>query len=212
MRIKYLSIAVISTMLFAACGEGSEESTTEKTTGSEATEPSSEAITHAVDVTASSIIWRGEVAGVYGHDGTIGIQSGSITTQDGSVTGGEITIDMASIAVTDTASFTKVGKSVTDLEGHLTTEEFFNTAKFTTSTFEITSVEGNTVTGNLTIRDKTHEETFNVRSTEKTENGIAVSGTMIFNRQNYDVAWVHHVKDMILSDDIALDISLSANN
>ena len=49
-----------------------------------------------------------------------------------------------------------------------------------------------------------------ITSSEVTASGVNVSGKMVFNRQNYDVAWVHYMKDMILSDDIALTITLVA--
>ena len=183
MKIKFLSIALMSTMLFAACGGESTETTEEIAT--ETTE--SAAATTAnynIDASASSVLWKGEVAGVYNHVGFVKVSNGTISTEGGAITGGEITLDMNSIAVTDTASFTKMDKKVSDLEGHLAKGDFFNTAEFVTSTFKITSVEGNTIKGNLTVRGNTNEETFAAPSISVADGSTTVEGTLVFNRQN----------------------------
>ena len=200
------AVAFSATALFA-CGNAGTE-TTEATTEETAVV---ESVNYSADIEASMVNWRGEVAGVYGHEGFVKLVTGSVAVAGDAVTGGEFTIDMTGIFPTDSASFKdEDGGRISDLQGHLSTEDFFNTANFPTSTFVITSVEGNMVTGNLTIRDKTNEEMIEITSSEVTESGVNVSGKMVFNRQNYDVAWVHYMKDMILSDDIALTITLVA--
>ena len=63
-----------------------------------------------------------------------------------------------------------------------------------------------TVMGNLTVRGKTNAETVsNVVFDEATG---AATGVLTFNRQNYEVAYAATMKDMVLSDDIELTISL----
>ncbi|MCH7534955.1 MAG: YceI family protein [Bacteroidetes bacterium] len=205
MKIQILSIAVLTATLFASCGAENTEENAEEIPVTEVVATSQ---TYSVDAASSSVIWRGEVAGVYGHDGFVKIASGTITTDGGGISGGEITIDMTTIAATDTASF-KGDKKITDLEGHLTTGSFFNTAEFTTASFKITSVNGNAIKGDLTIRGIINEETYNVTSVDETDGGLKVSGTLVFDRQKYDVAW-NEMKDMVLSDDITLSIELVA--
>jgi len=118
---------------------------------------------------------------------------------------------MLSIMPTDDGTFKdQDGGRLEDLKGHLTTEDFFATETYPTSKFVITNVDGNTVTGDLTIRDKTSEESFEISSLEKTEGGVTLSGSITFDRQKYDVAWVHYMQDMILSDDIVLNITVEA--
>ena len=200
------AIAFSATALFACGNAGTEsaETTMEETAAVES-------VNYTADVSASMVNWRGEVAGVYGHEGFIKLSSGSVAVAGDAITGGEFTMDMTGIVPTDSASFKdEDGGRITDLQGHLSTEDFFNTANFPTSTFVITSVAGNTVTGNLTIRDKTNEETIEVASSEMTESGVNVTGKMVFNRQDYDVAWVHYMKDMVLSNDIAITVTLIA--
>jgi polyisoprenoid-binding protein YceI len=204
MKSNVLYALAFSAIALFACGNAETETTTEET-------PVVESVTYSADVNASMVNWRGEVAGVYGHEGFVKLSSGAVTLNGDAVTGGEFTIDMTGIFPTDSASYTEEeGHRASDLQGHLSTEDFFATATYPTSTFVITSVEGNMVKGNLTIRDKTNEETIEITSSEVTESGVKISGKMTFNRQNYDVAWVHFMKDMILSDDIALTITLVA--
>ena len=71
-------------------------------------------------------------------------------------------------------------------------------------------LNGNEVKGNLTVRDKTFEETFTVESINITDDSVIMMGTLVFDRQKYDVSWEHFVKDYVLSDDITLKINLVA--
>jgi hypothetical protein len=45
---------------------------------------------------------------------------------------------------------------------------------------------------------------------EMMDGKLMASGHLVFDRQKYDLAWEHYLKDVILSDDIKLDISLVA--
>ena len=206
MKKGIITMFAFASLFIVACGGGEEKS--EEVVVEEV--PVESTIYYA-DVNASDVIWRGEVAGVYGHDGYVNLQSGMIEMAGDQIIAGEFVVDMSTFYPTDTASYgTDEGSRIIDLQNHLTQEDFFASATYPTSTFVVTSVEGNTVTGELTVRDKTHTETFNITSMEKTENGLTMSGTLVFDRQKYDVSWVHYMKDMVLSDDIALKINLVA--
>jgi len=208
MKIKVLSVLALTSILFTACGGETKDKHAEETT----TETAVVAETYKADITTSIVNWRGEVFGVYGHEGYVNLQSGWITLEGETIIAGEIYVDMSNIVPTDSASFTQEeGHRITDLQGHLTTGDFFNTSEFPTSTFIITSVEGNTIKGNLTVRDKTNEETIEVESLEVVDGKLTAKGKLVFNRQNYNVAWVHYMKDMVLSDDITLNLTLVAN-
>ena len=98
----------------------------------------------------------------------------------------------------------------THLQKHLTTTDFFNTDSFPAATFVITSVEGNAVKGKFTVRGKTNDETIQIESSEVIDGVASISGKLVFNRQNYDVAWVHYMKDMVLSNDIVISFKLVA--
>ncbi len=107
-----------------------------------------------VNVSTSVITWTGTKP-TGSHTGTINLDNGSLTIEEGKLKGGEFTFDMKSIACTDL----KAGDGKEDLEGHLNSEDFFNINKYPTSKFVITSTEEKdgklAVTGNLTVKDVT---------------------------------------------------------
>jgi len=144
----------------------------------------------------------------YSHYGTIAVKSGSIEVTGEQITAGEFVIDMASITPTDSGYGEENPKE--KLIGHLSTWDFFEIEKFPTASFVVKSHEGNTVTGDLTIRDKTNEESITIEKMEMMDGKLMASGHLVFDRQKYDLAWEHYLKDVILSDDIKLDISLVA--
>ena len=208
MKLRLLNAMAFSSILLFSCGEAATEQTEENTATEEVT---AEAVVYAADLEATTVNWRGEVAGVYGHEGFVNLKSGSIEITGENITGGEFVVDMSVIYPTDSGSFKdEDGGRITDFQGHLSTPDFFDNANYPTSTFVITSVEGMTVKGNLTVRGKTNEETLMITAMEVNADGVMASGTLTFDRQKYDVAWVHYMKDMILSDDIKLTISFVA--
>ena len=118
---------------------------------------------------------------------------------------------MSTIAATDSASYKdEEGHRITNLEGHLTTGDFFSTEEFPTATFVITAVDDSKITGDLTVKGKTNSEEFTIESSDVSDNNVTLNGTLKFDRQKYDVAWVHYMKDMVLSNDISLAISVTA--
>ncbi len=202
------SIMVISAMaVLTSCGGGAK---TSSENGAEVASAEGAEITYAVNTSASEVSWKGEVAGVYGHNGVINIAEASVTAKGNTITGGKVVIDMTSIQPVDTAAYTASGKTPQDLVDHLTTGDFFLVEEYPTATFVIKSHTGNKLVGDLTIRGNTNEEEATITSLEVTDNGLTAKADLVFDRQKYEVAWVHYMKDMILSDDITIGISLSA--
>jgi len=209
-KLNTLAIIIILSIIISSCGGGSSSSSSEENAEApKATETAVEA-TFSVDSESSEVAWKGEVAGVYGHNGVINVQSGSLTVTDGSITGGEIVIDMTSIQPLDTASYEASGKTPQDLVDHLTTGDFFLVDEFPTATFVVKSHEANQLVGDLTIRGNTNEETVELSSLEISEEGLVGAGTLVFDRQKYEVSWAHYIQDYILSDDIQIDLSITA--
>jgi polyisoprenoid-binding protein YceI len=197
-----LTALAIASILYA-CGPPSEKNT-ETGTGT------GTAVSYTITPQQSTVTWKGEVAGVYGHDGTITINDGSATVQDGKITAGNIIIDMTSIEPANPENYANEdGKRASDLKSHLSTGDFFLVEEFPTATFVVKSHEGDKLIGDLTIRGKTNEETATVSALEATAEGMKLEAKLVFDRQKYDVAWVHFMQDMILSDDIQLNISLT---
>ena len=77
-----------------------------------------------VDASASTFNWLGKKF-TGEHNGTVGVQGGSLVVDGGKLSGGEFTIDMKSIKCLD---LTDAGYNA-KLIGHLTSPDFFDIAK-----------------------------------------------------------------------------------
>lgn len=164
---------------------------------------------YALDTEGTKVMWRGEVAGVYGHEGMINVAEGAVAVKGETITGGSIVIDMTSIMPTDSASYKdEDGRRASDLVGHLTTGDFFLVEEFPTASFVIKSHTGNQLVGDLTVRGTTKEVSATISSMEVSNEGLSATADLVFNRQDFGVSWVHYMKDMVLSDDITLKIEV----
>ena len=135
-------------------------------------------------------------------------KEGSLTTKGGALTAGTFTVDLTTITPTD-SNYDKKDRTAANLVGHLSSPDFFDVANHPTATFVINSVNGNEATGTLTIRGKSNEETIKNIVINETDGAISATGTLTFDRQKYDVAFKMSVKDMVLSDDITLNVTLT---
>ena len=91
--------------------------------------------TVTVDTKASTFKWHAKkVTGE--HMGTVNFSGGTIQVEKGALVGGNIEMDMTSIASTDLQGEYK-GK----LEGHLKSDDFFAVEKFNKSTLVIKKTE-----------------------------------------------------------------------
>lgn len=209
-QLKTFVLTVFAAVLLAACGSsGNQQAETNETT--ETSAPVGEPTSYSIDSEASEVAWKGEVAGVYGHNGVIDVEQGTIEATGDQITGGKIVIDMASIVPMDSASYQdKDGARITDLQAHLMTGDFFLVEEHPTSTFVIKSQEGNKLIGDLTIRGTTREETIALSSLEVTPVSLTGTGVLVFDRQEYGVKWEHFVQDYVLSDDIEIGLNIVA--
>ena len=192
--------------VLASCNNkpATEETTT--TTSS----PSAEETTYHVNKDNTSLVtWKGVMLGVKEHTGTLSFEEGTISTKAGQLTGGNLTIDLSTIATTDTNYNEKAGYGSAKLISHLLSPDFFDAAKFPTSSFVVNSVAGNTAKGTLTIRGKSNEETLNNIVITESEGTVKASGQLKFDRKKYDVKFDMPVKDMVISNDVELNIELT---
>lgn len=131
----------------------------------------------------SKVVWKGyKVTG--SHEGTIAIQSGSLTFEEDKLTGGEFIIDMATINTTDLEGEYK-GK----LDGHLKSDDFFGVSNYPTATLafkEVTASGKNayTVLGDLTIKGKTNAVSFTISIY-----GSKATASLKIDRSKYDVKY-----------------------
>lgn len=159
-----------------------------------------------VNAAESTIEWTGaKVTGK--HTGTINITEGTLSLIDGTLTGGALTIDMTSIAVTDLQ-----GKMAGKLTGHLQSDDFFGVATFPTAHLVITNVVNDgdkyAITGDLTIKGKTAPVTFDAMLAD----GKATA-TIVVDRTIYDVKYgsgkfFDNLGDKMISDNFDLAVSL----
>lgn len=207
---KLLAFLLVTSAIAVSCGSGSEadavgqEQEVAELVGGE----------FAIDAAASSITWNGtHVVGDDDHSGTLNLSEGTLSVQDGKITGGNFTIDMTSIAVTDEMPEDKKA----NLIGHLAQSgDFFNVTKYPTAKFEITKVEGDAVSGNLTMLDSTHNVTFNTIVSIEDGKLTARTEDFTFDRTLWGITFMSTsiegmVKEKALSDDITISINLTAN-
>jgi len=177
------------------------------------------AVTAKVDPSTSSIKWEAKkVTGQ--HNGQVKIKEGNLTLMKNALTGGEVTIDMSSISVTDITD-TKMNEK---LVGHLKSDDFFGVEKHPTATFKITKVEAiagavagkpnYTVTGDLTIKKTTKPTTIPALITVKDKTVKAV-GSLEIDRTLYDVRYgsgkfFEKLGDKAISDNFKMDLDLSS--
>ena len=151
------------------------------------------------------------------HTGTIGLQSGSLTIDNGKVTG-DFTIDMNSITVTDITE----ADGKLDLEAHLKgtgkedgADHFFNVKTYPTGTFKLTSFDGANVTGDLTLKGKTKTISFPATLTI-TDNEVTLeSKPFEINRVDLGVNYASKsvfgdLKDKFINDEIELVVKVKA--
>ncbi|MFT4031609.1 MAG: YceI family protein [Siphonobacter sp.] len=164
-----------------------------------------------VDPAKSSITWTGKkVTGE--HSGTIAVKEGQLLVDGGKLVGGNFTVDMTSLKVTDVKDEKMNGKLV----GHLTSDDFFGTSANPTSTLTITKVTPKggidyEITGNLSIKGKTNPITFPATYDAKTGVGTA---KVVIDRSKYDIkygskSFFDNLGDKAIYDEFELDVKLA---
>ncbi len=209
MKTKTLMVATIfaTSLGLTSCGGSGE---VEETTSNDTTEVVVEETEKTVNVNleASNVHWKGEMLGVYSHEGDINLKEASLTMKGDKVTGGNFVVDMTTMTPTDENYNPKEGKTPEQLVGHLQSPDFFDVANHPTASFVVNSVEGNVATGKLTVRGKEGEEKVENVNVAVDGNNVTITGTLTFNRQNYDVSYMPAAQDMVLSNDIILTIEI----
>lgn len=208
--MKKLLMTITTGVLLMSCG--SEATTaTDVTTATDTLNTEVEEVvvsSFPVNTTESVLSWKGSAL-AKSHNGTVTLQNGNIEISEGSIVGGELTFDMASIICLDLEGEYK-GK----LEGHLKAGDFFNVDTFATSKIVIKSVSDNDVTADLTIKDVTKSITFPA-TIEVTDVAVNVTAKVIINRTDFGVVYgsgnfFELAKDKTISDDIEFDIVVKA--
>ena len=203
MKRVFLILPIALMTLVVSCG-GAEEETHEEAVVAENVESKD----YTVSTTESMVNWSAEGVG-HGHNGTIGVKSGSFTMKDDKIENGEVVIDMSTIVITDIVDSTDNAK----LYGHLTTEDFFNIAEFPAAKLVITDgSDMNNVKADLTIKDKTNEITFALSTAD--DNGkLTLTSKLSVDRTKYGIIYssgnfFEDLGDYLIEDNFDLDVTI----
>ena len=160
-----------------------------------------------IKVKESAVTWKGyKVTG--SHEGTLNLIDGSLLFEGETLTGGNFTIDMTSIIVTDLES----GKGKESLEGHLKSDDFFGTENHKKASLLFTKVEPNadsyTITGDLMIKGKTNPIVFDMTIVDDT-----ATVSLKVDRTAYDIryksaSFFEGLKDKAIYDEFDLNVML----
>ena len=136
-----------------------------------------------VNVKDSSITWKGhKLTG--SHEGTINLSEGTLMfDENDGLVGGNFTIDMTSITVTDLEA-----GSAEKLAAHLKSDDFFGVSNHKKAMFKIKTVDGKKGTyrvyGDLTIKGITKPATFQMTIKDNT-----ATASFKVDRTKYDIKY-----------------------
>ena len=174
-----------------------------------------------VESAKSEILWKGTKKVAGGHNGKIGVKSGTVEMGPKSVKAGELVIDMKTLECLDIPTDTEDNKKNNGkLVGHLTSPDFFDVEKFPEAKIQITGGKDlgagkHELKGKLTIKDTTVDITF--PATVKQENGETIaSGKITVDRTKYGVKYgsgnfFKLAADKIINDNFDLEFKVVAN-
>jgi len=159
------------------------------------------------NIKKSNITWLGEkVTGK--HTGTISLKDGYFTTENNTITGGNFTIDMQSIIVTDLQ-----GEYKEKLEGHLKSDDFFGIKNHPTATFTSKKVtkkgDNYTFNGEITIKGITQPLSFTLTSKNTTLSGKIIIDRTKFNIKYGSGSFFDNLGDKTIYDNFELEVSLT---
>ncbi|MBE8715385.1 YceI family protein [Sphingobacterium hungaricum] len=205
---KLILLSAAAALVLASCA-GNPEGKKAETKDSVETVNDLVGNSFAVDTTQSTVVWTGtKVTGA--HTGTVKVKSGSLTVDNGALTGGNFVLDLNTISSTDLQ-----GEYKDKLDGHLKAEDFFDVAKFPEASFAITTVKAGAtasdvvISGNLTIKGISKNVTFDAKLTEVTETTVKASADFNIAREDWGVNYTGKEDDLI-SKEINFKINLVA--
>ena len=175
--------------------------------------------TYKLQPQLSTLGWAGKAV-THGHEGTMQFAGGELSTTNGQLTGGTVTVDMKTMKATDIKDAEKHAQFV----GHMSNDDFFMCEKYPTATFKIGSItpikgaaaEANnaTISGEMTIRDITQRISFPAKVGAK--NGVAAaSGTVVIDRTKFGLkygskSFFASLGDKAINDEFTLSFNVIA--
>lgn len=199
-----LLFALATGMVLVSCGGETTEETTETTEETtETEEATAESAEYTFDASNATIKWNGKkVTGE--HFGTIDLQNGMLTVEDGRPVNGKFVVDMTSITVTDIEDEEKNAK----LTGHLKSPDFFAVDSFNTATLVINSASDEQAKGELTIRGITNDVKFPYTISDDAINAELTVDRTLYNVRYGSGKFFEDLGDKMIYDDFTLMIEL----
>ncbi len=155
----------------------------------------------------STINWTGKkVTG--SHTGTLNLSQGFLTFEGNNITGGEFTVDMTSLTVTDL----KPEEGKEKLEGHLNSKDFFGVEKHKTAKLVIKKAlkleTGYSIYSELTIKGKTQPLRFSLSINKGT-----ATAKLKVDRTKYGIkygsgSFFDNLGDKAINDEFELAVNL----
>ena len=206
--LKFLTIVAIGAAV-VGCKKKADEA---MTTGAEEATTSEVASTkYMINADASVIEWTGyKPTGK--HFGTINLESGVFTVNDGKVESGTFVITMNSL---------KDAEGNTKLEDHLKSADFFEVETYKNAAFDVTGfemVDGKSMlSGNLTLKDVKNNVTFPVTTSQEGDVFTLTSEMFTIDRSKWNVkfkskSFFADLGDKFINDDIELKITVKATS
>ncbi|HNF47937.1 MAG TPA: YceI family protein [Chitinophagales bacterium] len=171
----------------------------------------------SLNLAKSTVVWIGKkITGQ--HTGTVNISSGTITTKNGILGGGEFTIDMNSLKCTDIQDSGYNAKLI----NHLKSEDFFNIAQYPVATLKITKVlkiknksNAYNLTGNLSIKGITKAISFPA-TFKKAGNAYEAVATISVDRTKWDIKYgsanfFEGLGDKAIKNEFVLNVNIVTN-
>lgn len=223
MNKQLLSLVAIALLATAACTQAPEAPKAEAGAPEAATETPAAAPKYKVDAAASTVTWVGtKLAGK--HNGTFKVKEGSLSVEGDQLKSGSFVIDVNSLTALDL----QAGKGKEDLEGHLKSPDFFDTAKFPDASFEITGVKPfvadpaskepalagatHTIDGNLTLKGVSKGISFPAVIAIDPSGKLTAQSNFNINRKDWGMAYGadESLKDKFIRPEVNVGFNISA--
>ncbi len=204
-----LLLLVLPALLMYSCvGKHSHETPTVTINATSSKSVIINADTVHIDLLKSNIHWMAtEMRGLKKRTGKISLSKGYLLVAQREIVGGNFTVDMETIEVTDIPAHEVVARK--NLIAHLKNTDFFDTDQYPIATLALTRIEKTTddrlkISGDFTIKDVTKNISFFAQ-----QKGNSIFSKFTFNRLDWKVAYTGSWADKTLvDDDIELEIEL----
>ena len=219
MRRSILTAVVLGVVTMSSCSNNGEKAEVQEAQ-EVVVNNSEQTTTFSVINENSEIDWRAShLGGAQPRFGKIGMKSAQFLINNNELSNATVVMDMNSISV---ESFPEGDENIKKLEGHLTSDDFFDAPNHPTATFELTSTESNDgdfsslVTGNLTIMEITKSITFKANISVSENSASLKSEDFAINRADWNLTYNAEGTEgvpvnYLIADDIGFTIDVTVD-